>query len=220
VVRRFGAVAKTEWISARQVHWLARLAAESANGRSALDFCLHERGDADTVMDMMLGLPLGSFWARGNLSEVRYWLDEALARPGPVTVLRVRAMLCGCLLAMVGGDVTTGGRLLDDARNLVPHTSDPIVLTELHFVDAHAARYAGDLPRAVVELALALAKGATDLAGISTSCSRWPLWVVGGSARTVEGVLRGDHCAHRTARGVAAPGARTVGVGFGCVALG
>jgi DNA-binding CsgD family transcriptional regulator len=142
------------------LHWLGRLTAESANSRSALDFCLHERGDADTVMDMMLGLPLGSFWARGNLSEVRHWLDEALARPAPVTVLRVRAMLRSSLLAMVGGDAATGRRLLDDARNLIPQTNDPIVLTELHFVDAHAARYAGDLPRAVVELerALALAK--------------------------------------------------------------
>src|SRR6202008_1520395 len=37
--------AKAEWISERQVYWLARLGAEGANLRSALDFCLNERGD-------------------------------------------------------------------------------------------------------------------------------------------------------------------------------
>jgi predicted ATPase/DNA-binding NarL/FixJ family response regulator len=155
--------AKAEWISKRQLHWLARLAAEGANIRSALDFCLHERGDADTVVDIMLALPIGFFWARGNIGEGRYWLDEALARPSPVTVLRVRAMLRSCVLAMVGGDFAAGGRLLDAARISIQQTNDPMVLAELHYVEGHAARYAGDLPRAAVELdqALALSKGAT-----------------------------------------------------------
>ena len=34
--------AKAEWISERQLYWLARLAAENANIRSAIDFCLAE----------------------------------------------------------------------------------------------------------------------------------------------------------------------------------
>jgi non-specific serine/threonine protein kinase len=155
--------AKAEWISKRQLYWLARLAAAGANIRSALDFCLHERGDADTVMDVMLALPLGFFWARGNLGEGRYWLDEALARPSPVTVLRVRAMLRSCLLAMIGGDFAAGGRLLDEARIFIQHVNGPMVLAEWHYVEGHAARYAGDLARAAVELerALALSKGTT-----------------------------------------------------------
>ena len=155
--------AKAEWISERQLYWLARLAAEGANIRSAFDFCLHELGDADTVMAIMCELPLESFWARGNFSEGRYWLEEALARPSPITALRVRAMLRNCTLALVGGDVATGRRLLDDARILTQQTDDPMVLTQLHYVNAHAARYTGDLPRAAVELeqALALAKDTT-----------------------------------------------------------
>jgi serine/threonine-protein kinase PknK len=43
--------AKAEWISERQQYWLARLTAESANIRSALDLCLNEHGDADAAME-------------------------------------------------------------------------------------------------------------------------------------------------------------------------
>jgi non-specific serine/threonine protein kinase len=157
--------AKAEWISERQQYWLARLAAESANIRSALDFCLNEHGDADAVMEIMVGIPLGCFWAHGKLGEGRHWLDEALARSSRVTVLRVRGMLRNSILAMVDGDFATGGRLLDEARGLIQQVSDPMVLAQLHHVDAHAARYAGDLPLAASELeqALALSKGRTDL---------------------------------------------------------
>ena len=155
--------AKAEWISERQAYWLARLPAESANIRSALDFCLNEHGDADAVMEIVTGIPLGYIWARGNLGEARHWLDEALARSSGVTVLRVRAMLRNSVLAMVEGDFATSGRLLDEARVLIQQVSDPMVRAQLHYVDAHAARYAGDLPRAAAELeqALALSKGTT-----------------------------------------------------------
>ncbi len=78
--------AKAEWISERQVYWLARLAAESANMRSALDFCLNERGDPDAVMEIVVGIPLGYLWARGKFREARHRLDEALARSSGVTV--------------------------------------------------------------------------------------------------------------------------------------
>ena len=159
--------AKAEWISERQVYWLARLAAESANGRSALDFCLNEHGNADAVMEIVVGIPLGYFWARGKLGEARHWLDEALARSSGVTVVRVRAILLDSVLAIVGGELATGNQLLDEARGLIQQVSDPMVLAQLHHVAAHAARYAGDLPRAASELdeALAMSMSSTDLDG-------------------------------------------------------
>ena len=159
--------AKTEWISERQVYWLARVAAESANIRSALDFCLNELGDADAVLEILVGIPLGIFWARGRLGEGRYWLDEALARSSQVTVLRVLAILRNSALAMVGGEFAAGNQLLDEARGLIPQVSDPMVLTQLHYVAAHSAHYAGDLPRAASELeqALATSTSGTDLDG-------------------------------------------------------
>jgi predicted ATPase/DNA-binding CsgD family transcriptional regulator len=155
--------AKAEWITERQVYWLARLTAESANIRAALDFSLNVLGDADAVMEIVVGIPLGCFWARGRLGEARYWLDEALARSSGVTVLRVRALLRNSALAIVGGEVATGNQLLGDARGLIRQVSDPMVLAELHHVAAYSARHAGDLPRAAAELeqALALSKGTT-----------------------------------------------------------
>jgi non-specific serine/threonine protein kinase len=147
------------------VYWLARLAAESANLRSALDFCLNEHGDAETVMEMVAGLPLGHWWAQGRLGEGRHWLDEALARTNGVTVLRVRALLRNSALATIGGELAIGDQLLDEARALIPQVSDPMVLAQLHHVAARSAHFAGDLPRAVSELeqALAMPASRTDL---------------------------------------------------------
>jgi predicted ATPase/DNA-binding CsgD family transcriptional regulator len=157
--------ANVEWISARQVYWLARLTAESANIRSAVDFCLNEHGDADAVMEIVVGLPQGYWWAHGRLGEGRHWLDEALARSSDVTVVRVRALLRNSALATIGGELATGNQLLDEARGLIPQVSDPMVLAQLHYVAARAARVAGDLPRAVSELeqALAMPASRTDL---------------------------------------------------------
>jgi predicted ATPase/DNA-binding CsgD family transcriptional regulator len=157
--------AKAEWISARQAYWLARLTVEGANIRSALDFCLNEHGDTDAVMEILVGLPLGYWWAHGKLGEGRHWLDDALARSSDVTVLRVRALLRNAVLATLGGEVAIGNQLLDEARGLIPQVRDPMVLAQLHHVAARAARVAGDLPRAVSELeqALAMSASRTDL---------------------------------------------------------
>jgi len=157
--------AKAEWISERQAYWLARLAAESANIRSAVDFCLNELGDADAVMEILVAIPLGYLWARGKLGDGRHWFDEALARSSGVTVLRMRALLRNSIMAMVGGEFATGNELLDEARGLIRQVSDPTVLTQLHHVAAHSAHYAGDIPRAAAELeqALAMSIDRTDL---------------------------------------------------------
>jgi non-specific serine/threonine protein kinase len=157
--------AKAEWISGRQVYWLARLTAESANIRTALDFCLNEHGDTDAVMEIVVGLPLGYWWAHGRLGEGRHWLDEALARSTDVTVLYVRALLRNSALATIGGELATGNQLLDQARGLIRQVSDPMVLAQLHHAAARSAHFAGDLPRAIAELeqALVIPASRTDL---------------------------------------------------------
>jgi non-specific serine/threonine protein kinase len=157
--------AKAEWVSERQVYWLTRLTAENANLRSAIDFSLNEHGDADAVMELVVQIPLGCFWAQGTIGEGRHWLDEALARSSGATGLRVRALLRNSTLAMVGGEFARGDQLLDVARALIAHLSDPTVLAQLHHVTALSARNAGDLPRAISELeqALVLAAGTQDL---------------------------------------------------------
>lgn len=157
--------AKAEWISERQVYWLARLTAESANIRSALDFCLNEHGDAEAVMEIVVELPLGHWWAQGRLGEGRHWLDEGLARSNGATVLRVRALLRNSALATIGGESATGNQLLEEARGLIPQVRDPMALAQLHHVAARAAHFTGDLPLAVSELeqALAMPVSRTDL---------------------------------------------------------
>ena len=157
--------AKAEWISERQEYWLRRLAAESANIRSALDFCLNEHGDANAVMEIVAEVPLGCIWAHGALAEGRHWLDEALARSSDATVQRVRALLRNSILATTGGEFARGEQLLDEARASIPHASDPIVLAQLHHAAAYLARQAGELSRAISELeeALAISKGTADL---------------------------------------------------------
>jgi non-specific serine/threonine protein kinase len=157
--------AKAEWISERQVYWLTRLAAETTNIRSALDFCLNELGDADAVMEIMAQVPLGSFWARGNLAEGRHWLDAALARSSGVTVERTRALLRNSILAMTGGEFARGDELLDEARAVIQQANDPLVLAQLHHAAAFSARQAGELSRAISELeeALAISEGTNDL---------------------------------------------------------
>jgi non-specific serine/threonine protein kinase len=157
--------AKAEWISERQVYWVTRLAAENANIRSALDFCLNELGDAEAVMENVVQIPLGCFWAHGTLGEGRHWLDVALARSSGVTALRMRALLRNSILAMTLGEFARGDQLLDEARALMPHTSDPIVQAQLHHVAAFSAHQAGQLSRAISELeeALAISEGTADL---------------------------------------------------------
>jgi predicted ATPase/DNA-binding CsgD family transcriptional regulator len=157
--------AKAEWITERQVYWLTRLAAENANIQSAIDFCLNEYGDADAVMEIVVQIPLGCFWAHGTVGEGRHWLDEALARSSGATVLRVRALLRNSILAMIGGEFARGDELLDEARALAGHVSDPMVLAQLHHLAAFSARQAGELARATSELeeALAISKSTPDL---------------------------------------------------------
>jgi predicted ATPase/DNA-binding CsgD family transcriptional regulator len=149
--------AKAEWITARQVYWMARLNAESPNIRSALNFCLNEHGDADAVIEIVVGLPLGYWWAHGRLGEGRHWLDEALACSRGVTDLRVRGLLRSSALATIGGELAIGNRLLDEARGLLQQIDDPMLSAQLHHVAARSANFARDLPRAISELELALA---------------------------------------------------------------
>lgn len=157
--------AKAEWISERQVYWLSRLAADAANIRSALEFCLHELGDVDKVMEILVQIPLGCYWAQGTLGEVRHFLDAALAASTGDTTLRVRAILLNCILAMVGGEFARGDELFAEALDLSAHMTDPLVLAQLHHAAAFAVRQPGELSVAIAELeqARAISEGLPDL---------------------------------------------------------
>jgi predicted ATPase/DNA-binding XRE family transcriptional regulator len=72
--------AYVELVGAQQQTWLARLDAEDANIRAALDWSL-EHGSTESVL--RLARSLWRYWlARGRLIEGRSWLERALALPG------------------------------------------------------------------------------------------------------------------------------------------
>jgi tetratricopeptide (TPR) repeat protein len=67
-------------VGAQQQTWLARLDAEDANIRAALDWSL-EHGSPESAL--RLARALWRYWsARGRLIEGRSWLERALALPG------------------------------------------------------------------------------------------------------------------------------------------
>ncbi|OUS97814.1 protein kinase [Rhodococcus sp. NCIMB 12038] len=151
--------AEAEWISARQLDWIARLKREQPNLREALEFCL----DDDPAAGLRTGAALRWFWtSQGLYSEGRRWFSDLLARyPGEPTVDRIRALYCASVMANVQGDLESGSALVAEARNLTAHTSDPMMRAFVSFADGTLALYSGDLPDACTHLETALAEFST-----------------------------------------------------------
>lgn len=75
--RRVAARANDEWFGPDQLAWFARLRAEHANMRAAMEFCLTEPGEEG--VGLALAADLWPLWiAGGYLSEGRRWLSRAL----------------------------------------------------------------------------------------------------------------------------------------------
>ena len=126
--------AEFDWISPRQVAWIARLDAEQPNIRAALQFCLTGASEADAGLRMATALY--PYWrVRGKLREGMRWLAQLLAVQGGepglerITALYVLSVLSGlhgdpdasALYAERGGalaatfDDRTGVALMADA---------------------------------------------------------------------------------------------------------
>ncbi|WP_371662300.1 LuxR C-terminal-related transcriptional regulator [Streptomyces sp. NBC_00280] len=118
------------WFGPGQPHMAARLHADRANLRAALDFSLGANGDAPD--DARAGLRLaGTLWfqwyACGAPGEGRYWLDRALeANPEPGRE-RVRALWAAGLLGLLTGsaeDRDRGRRRAEEACALAGRLGD------------------------------------------------------------------------------------------------
>ncbi|MCG8918940.1 LuxR C-terminal-related transcriptional regulator [Actinokineospora sp. PR83] len=83
VYDRLTAAAEADWAGPRQARWVAALRAEHANLRAALEWSLTEPGEAPVALRMAARVE--EYWTlRGSVSELRRWLDRALAAvPGP-----------------------------------------------------------------------------------------------------------------------------------------
>ncbi|WP_306338431.1 regulator [Streptomyces sp. KL118A] len=122
--------ADAEWLGPHQVAWYARLSADHANLRTAMDFCLTE-GHGRTALEM--GGALWFFWfACGFPREGRHYLGRALTLcPGPVPE-RAKAQWAYGLAALGQGDLDATRRLAYALRETIGGADAP---------GAHAAAY-------------------------------------------------------------------------------
>jgi predicted ATPase/DNA-binding CsgD family transcriptional regulator len=140
--------AAAEWISARQVYWYARLTSELPNLRAAIEHALTEPGQAEAALRLVVTAPLSYWWDQGLFSEIRRWLDTALAHPGPASHLRARAMLFSAQLAITQGDAEAGIRLADRGEDLARRLGATVELAYAAFVRGILPMYGGDMAAA------------------------------------------------------------------------
>jgi non-specific serine/threonine protein kinase len=148
--------AEAEWISARQLDWIARLKREQPNLREALEFSI----DDDPAAGLRIAAALYLFWSsQGLYSEGRRWLDQLLARQsGPPTLVWAKGLYCASQMALGQGDLETGTALVQEARTLITDTSDPLLRAYVDCAEGMLALYSGDPVRACSQLDIALAE--------------------------------------------------------------
>ncbi|WP_172651790.1 protein kinase domain-containing protein [Rhodococcus opacus] len=148
--------ADAEWISARQLDWIARLKRELPNLREALEFDV----DDDPAAGLRTAAALFLFWSsQGIYNEGRRWLEQLLVRQsGPPTLERAKAIYCASVMANVQGDLETGAALVAEGRTLAAQTTDPMMRAFVSFADGMLALLGGDPVRARAHLEPALAE--------------------------------------------------------------
>ena len=122
---QLAARADADWISIRELTWIARLDRERPNFRDALRFCLDEPDETESGLRIVTTLrPLWT--ARGLLTEARIWLDRLLAVPHDrPTEPHARALYLCSVFAAMQGDI-------------------PLATTRFAAADAEAAHLPGD----------------------------------------------------------------------------
>jgi predicted ATPase/DNA-binding SARP family transcriptional activator len=143
---------------------------EYDNLRAALASAL-EHAPAEALR---LCVHLWAFWmARGYFVEGTRWLDEALARAPERTVLRARALLHGCALALRSGAVQRfrpfGRESIDILRETGEHAAQADALQQV----AGLERQIWDLPEAdrLLEQSQRLAEDLADPAALASARS-------------------------------------------------
>ncbi|MBY8862005.1 protein kinase [Nocardia sp. CA2R105] len=117
-----------DWISPRQLDWIARLDREQPNLREALNFCLTDT-EAESDAALSFAAALQPFWiSHGQAGEARHWLDRALPG-GPATdpVVRAKALWRASVVAELQDDLRAASALVTQARTLAATTKHPIV---------------------------------------------------------------------------------------------
>ncbi|WP_016881598.1 MULTISPECIES: protein kinase domain-containing protein [unclassified Rhodococcus (in: high G+C Gram-positive bacteria)] len=147
--------AEDEWISSRQLDWIARLGREQANLREALEFCATDSPETG----LRLAAALFPFWiSQSWYSEGRRWLDRLLvSAPRLPTRERVKGLYADSVLAELQGDISVGTALVAEGRALAEQSTDPLVRALVAYSDGMLALFSGNLGRAPALLHSALA---------------------------------------------------------------
>ena len=151
--------AEAEWISDRQLYWMARLVREQANLRDALEYCLSEDTEEAAAAGLRTATALFMFWYfRGLYGECRRWIDRLLNHPaGQAVPERVKALHAGAVMAVMQGDVSAGAALVEEGRALAEQTATPMNQSLIAYADGVVAMFRGDLESAASSLEHAVA---------------------------------------------------------------
>ncbi|WP_308706084.1 protein kinase domain-containing protein [Nocardia nova] len=143
---RLALAAEAQWISPRQLDWIARLERELPNLRKALE----SSGSHGNEGGLRIAAALLPFWLlRGRLSEGRRWCDRALGRPPDGSGLeRAKALLAVDLLAATQGDLPAATRCVVQLRALAEQREDLMSSALLANADGYNALVSGDLAHA------------------------------------------------------------------------
>ncbi len=146
--RQLTRTAEDEFISPRQLEWIARLSSDQPNLRDAMDFCLSEN---DAESGLQIATPLLQLWgSHGQLGEARRWLDEFLSRRGEhPTTATIRALYADCIMTAQQGDHARATVLFEQARILAEQITDPLAHAIVDHTDGVVGLFNGDLTRAV-----------------------------------------------------------------------
>ncbi|MBC2637805.1 MULTISPECIES: protein kinase domain-containing protein [unclassified Rhodococcus (in: high G+C Gram-positive bacteria)] len=152
--RQLALAAEAEWISSRQLDWIARLDREQTNFRESMEFCLSD----DASVGLTIAAALEPFWrARGLFSEGRRWLDRLLAQPWQTpTVDRVKALHAHSVLAELQGDLTAAAGSVTEGRRVAQQLTDSTADAFVALGEGTLALYRGDFAhaRSLLETAL------------------------------------------------------------------
>ena len=152
--------------------WLARLEAEHANLRAALDWGRQTPGAAE--IGLRLAGALGGFWARqGHWREGRAYLAQMLDMPDAAPRWRARALAAATRLAVNAGDFAAGQALgeagLASSRALEDGPGTHQALFALARVAANTGAYPA--ARARLEESLVVGRALGDALLVSQSLS-------------------------------------------------
>ncbi len=146
-----------EWFGPRQEAGLARLRAEHANLRAALEASVADPAGPGTALAFMTALRC-HWYADGYLAEGRTWLDHALSLPaGPAAVQhRVHALWVAAWVSLLQGDVSALSRL-DECDALAASLGDQRAAGFSRSLRGTAELFAGRIEPAIALFEEALA---------------------------------------------------------------